>query len=118
MRVAEVLSDLTTLYLADPKAALALVTARDAKEGTASAEVITRHEDDDPDLKRAKDLVQLHAEVKMAHQDESGETPKAARKAEKQDDYKAQRRADEAAANVAAVQKADRKAHQNKRQRA
>lgn len=30
---------------------------------------MARQDDDDPDLKRAKDLVHLHAEVKVAHQD-------------------------------------------------
>ncbi|KAK0258986.1 hypothetical protein LTS09_006274 [Friedmanniomyces endolithicus] len=69
MRVAEVLSDLTTLYLADPKAALALVTARESQDRTAEAEPIARYEDDDPDLQRAKSLVHLHASVKVAHQD-------------------------------------------------
>ncbi|KAK1823267.1 hypothetical protein LTR12_002340 [Friedmanniomyces endolithicus] len=69
MRVAEVLSDLTTLYLADPKAALALITARVGHDGTAGAESMTRHEDDDPDLQRARSLVHLHASVKVAHQD-------------------------------------------------
>jgi len=86
MRVAETLSDLTSLYLAvqpsqpithkflltsrqDPKAALALVTARVTDGGTAQTETMSRHEDHDPDLHRAKDLVQLHAEVKVAHQD-------------------------------------------------
>ncbi|KAK0259999.1 hypothetical protein LTR91_015009 [Friedmanniomyces endolithicus] len=69
MRVAEVLSDLTTLYLADPKAALALVTARVSHDGTAGAKPMARYEDDDPDLQRARNLVQLHASVKVAHQD-------------------------------------------------
>ncbi|KAK0947610.1 hypothetical protein LTR29_000867 [Friedmanniomyces endolithicus] len=69
MRVAEVLSDLTTLYLADPKAALALVTARVSHDGTAETKPMVRHEDDDPDLQRARNLVQLHASVKVAHQD-------------------------------------------------
>ncbi len=86
MRVAEVLSDLTTLYLAvrgrpetasraalthvqDPKAALALITARDSHDRTAEAEPMARHENDDPDLQRARNLVQLHASVKVAHQD-------------------------------------------------
>jgi len=86
MRIAEVLSDLTTLYLAvseypetashpvltypqDPKAALALVTARESQDRTAEAEPIARYEDDDPDLQRAKSLIHLHASVKVAHQD-------------------------------------------------
>ncbi|KAK3067786.1 hypothetical protein LTR53_015131 [Teratosphaeriaceae sp. CCFEE 6253] len=69
MRVAEVLSDLTSLYLADPKAALALVTAQAPDSGSAQAETRPRYVDNDPDLTRAKDLVQLHARVKVAHQD-------------------------------------------------
>ncbi|KAK5677735.1 hypothetical protein LTS10_009618 [Elasticomyces elasticus] len=81
MRVAEILSDLTTLYLADPKAALALVTARDAEDGLSRKETDARHEDDDPDLKRARDLVQLHAEVKVAHQDGTDKELNEAREA-------------------------------------
>ncbi|KAK3648833.1 hypothetical protein LTR56_007273 [Elasticomyces elasticus] len=81
MRVAEILSDLTTLYLAEPKAALALVTARDAEDGVSRKETDVRHEDDDPDLKRARDLVQLHAEVKVAHQDGTDKELNEAREA-------------------------------------
>ncbi|KAK4897358.1 hypothetical protein LTR27_004878 [Elasticomyces elasticus] len=81
MRVAEILSDLTTLYLADPKAALALVTARDAEDGVSRKVTDVRHEDDDPDLKRARDLVQLHAEVKVAHQDGTDKELNEAREA-------------------------------------
>ncbi|KAK5693297.1 hypothetical protein LTR17_025139 [Elasticomyces elasticus] len=81
MRVAEILSDLTTLYLADPRAALALVTARDAEDGVSRKETDVRHEDDDPDLKRARDLVQLHAEVKVAHQDGTDKELNEAREA-------------------------------------
>ncbi|KAK5692236.1 hypothetical protein LTR17_025447 [Elasticomyces elasticus] len=82
MRVAEILSDLTTLYLADPKAALALVTARDdAEDGVSRKETDVRHEDNDPDLKRARDLVQLHAEVKVAHQDGTDKDLNEAREA-------------------------------------
>lgn len=53
----------------DPKAALALVQARPTDGRTADAETLAHHEDSDVDLKRAKDLLELHAEVKVAHQD-------------------------------------------------
>ncbi|KAK5124213.1 hypothetical protein LTR85_001916 [Meristemomyces frigidus] len=69
MQVAEVLSDLTSLQVCEPKAAHALVSARPSKENTAQGETLARHEDSDADLKRAKDLLELHATVKVAHQD-------------------------------------------------
>lgn len=87
MRVVELLSDLTTLrpdlcvrhpilleaptaiantLLKDQKAALALVHARPEghiPNSSSSADA------NDPDLKRAKDLLELHADVKLAHAD-------------------------------------------------
>jgi len=88
MRVAELLSDLTTLRpevcvrhystisqkpyhknkltpSQDQKAALALVNTR--PEGTTPTSSST--DSDDHDLKRAKDLLELHADVKLAHAD-------------------------------------------------
>lgn len=49
----------------DQKAALALVNTR--PEGSASTPLA--EDANDPDLKRAKDLLDLHAEVKLAHAD-------------------------------------------------
>jgi hypothetical protein len=49
----------------DQKAALALVNTRpDGIRPTSSST-----DSDDPDLKRAKDLLELHADVKLAHAD-------------------------------------------------
>jgi hypothetical protein len=45
------------------------VTARPNDSTNAGAAESTIHEDNDQDLHRAKDLVELHAEVKVAHQD-------------------------------------------------
>lgn len=84
MQVAELLSDLTSLRpevcvrppftrclalqlttTKDPKAALALVSARsDGQHAPSSAQ-----DEQDPELKRAKDLLELHADVKLAHAD-------------------------------------------------
>lgn len=52
----------------DPKAALALVTGRPSNTDTVETEALARHEDSDRDLKRAKDLLELHTTVKVAHQ--------------------------------------------------
>jgi hypothetical protein len=49
----------------DQKAALALVNTR--PEGTTPTSSST--DLSDPDLKRAKDLLELHADVKLAHAD-------------------------------------------------
>ncbi|KAK5109773.1 hypothetical protein LTR62_006505 [Meristemomyces frigidus] len=68
MIVTEMLSDLTALYIADPKAAIALVNAH-KPEASGSTAPVTGIQEDDADLRRAKDLVQLHAEVKVAHAD-------------------------------------------------
>ncbi|PPJ58481.1 hypothetical protein CBER1_05587 [Cercospora berteroae] len=71
MKVADLLSDLTQLQFADPGAALALVSARSSAAGSAAAngEVSSNGHRDDPDLKRAKDLLDLHKTVKLAHPD-------------------------------------------------
>ena len=49
----------------DQKAALALVNTR--PDGTRPTSSYS--DSDDPDLKRAKDLLELHADVKLAHAD-------------------------------------------------
>lgn len=87
MRVVELLSDLTTLRpdvcvrhpippeapaaianrcSKDQKAAIALVHARPEGQVPMSS---SSTENSDPDLKRAKDLLELHADVKLAHAD-------------------------------------------------
>ncbi|KAK4565310.1 hypothetical protein LTR86_003927 [Recurvomyces mirabilis] len=80
MKVTEMLSDLTTLYIADPKSALALVNAQ-KRGGGPTAEAGTILQEDDADLRRAKDLVELHAEVKVAHADGTDEQLEDARHA-------------------------------------
>ncbi|KAF2164167.1 hypothetical protein M409DRAFT_68066 [Zasmidium cellare ATCC 36951] len=70
MKLAEFLSDLTSLQVCDPNAALALVSAR--PESSVSGDSLrpsASKDDGDVDLKRAKDLLDLHASVKLAHQD-------------------------------------------------
>ncbi|KAJ9648579.1 hypothetical protein H2199_001434 [Coniosporium tulheliwenetii] len=85
MRIAEILSDLTPPRLHyifclsptsrtrnDPAAALALVSARPStstatQPSKAPERPDTATEEDDPDLARAKDLVELHYKVKVAH---------------------------------------------------
>jgi len=79
MRLAEILSDLVSLRVCDPAAALALVSARPATKhdsGTASTTAPNEEEgertagqhSDDADLVRAKELVRLHYQVKVAQQ--------------------------------------------------
>ncbi|EON64321.1 hypothetical protein W97_03552 [Coniosporium apollinis CBS 100218] len=71
MRTAEILSDLTSLRVCDPTAALALVSARPSTTTSTQASQTPEQPDalaeDDPDLARAKDLVELHYKVKVAH---------------------------------------------------
>ncbi|KAL8927654.1 MAG: hypothetical protein Q9172_001283 [Xanthocarpia lactea] len=74
MQLALILSDLTSLRVCDHAAALALVSTR-APASDISAPAVTRlhrskdtHEvDNDPDMERAMDLIELHQEVKMKH---------------------------------------------------
>lgn len=95
MQLAEILSDLVSLRVCvrfpclaypsfdqipkltnsnsqDPAAALALVSARSDSSSTinsattSAAAAAADTEDSDPDLKRAKDLLELHVEVKEA----------------------------------------------------
>ncbi|KAF2436390.1 hypothetical protein EJ08DRAFT_691562 [Tothia fuscella] len=77
MRVAEVLSDLTSLRVCDPTAAQSLVSARPSppsssteavKAKTAAALQKGKSVQEDTDLQRAKDLIDLHYKVKVAHE--------------------------------------------------
>lgn len=55
-------------YLQDPAAALALVSARPASSNSnPHAQATEANDDNDNDLKRAKDLLKLHYDVKEAH---------------------------------------------------
>ncbi|MCJ1409195.1 hypothetical protein MMC19_003273 [Ptychographa xylographoides] len=82
MQIAEILSDLTSLRVCDYEAALALVTSYKTLHPTSQAQLpnqnpafptLTRQKSiqeeakDDPDLKRALDLVDLHYGVKEKH---------------------------------------------------
>ncbi|KAF2099627.1 hypothetical protein NA57DRAFT_75129 [Rhizodiscina lignyota] len=69
MRIAEILSDLTSLRVCDPSAALALVSARPSPSATTAdnAKPKGKNADDDAELARAKDLIDLHYSVKMQH---------------------------------------------------
>ncbi|KAF1832918.1 hypothetical protein BDW02DRAFT_501826 [Decorospora gaudefroyi] len=58
MLLAEILSDLVSLRICDPSAALSLVSAHPATSTT------DQEQDQDTDLARAKELVRLHYEVK------------------------------------------------------
>ncbi|KAF2482498.1 hypothetical protein BDY17DRAFT_324776 [Neohortaea acidophila] len=80
MQVAEVLSDLTSLQVCDPHAALELVSTR--PDGYHAGTNLTNGDPqpDDSDLQRAKDLVGLHASVKMAHRDGTDTELEAARR--------------------------------------
>ncbi|KAI5366110.1 hypothetical protein Slin14017_G037500 [Septoria linicola] len=70
MKVADLLSDLTQLQAADAEAALALVSAKPPLATSSNAEQpLPKGDDDDPDLQRAKDLLELHKTVKLAHRD-------------------------------------------------
>lgn len=64
LRLAEILSDLVSLRVCDPSAALALVSER---AETSSTKMEIENREDDVDIKRAKELVELHHAVKEAH---------------------------------------------------
>ncbi|KAF1959057.1 hypothetical protein CC80DRAFT_591141 [Byssothecium circinans] len=66
LHVAEILSDLVSLRVCDPTAALALVSAR-PNSPLNPHEAPEKADDQDPDLRRAKDLMELHYAVKEAH---------------------------------------------------
>ncbi|GAB7341516.1 hypothetical protein MBLNU457_7735t1 [Dothideomycetes sp. NU457] len=70
MRVAELLSDLTSLRACDPSAAQALVSHRPADPSTEgnTNDSLQRQasRETDVDLKRAEDLIELHSTVKVA----------------------------------------------------
>ena len=53
----------------DPNAALALVSARPGETGNTKKLQTGNGNENDADLKRAKDLLELHTNVKLAHQD-------------------------------------------------
>ncbi|KAK4987941.1 hypothetical protein LTR50_004278 [Elasticomyces elasticus] len=88
MQIAEILSDLTSLRVCktlrslsstreidtpdqDPAAALALVSARPPPTTTTTSDAEQRaetgQEATDADLRRAKELLELHSSVKLAH---------------------------------------------------
>ncbi|KAF1811374.1 hypothetical protein P152DRAFT_483246 [Eremomyces bilateralis CBS 781.70] len=75
MRVAEILSDLTSLRACDPSAALALVSTRPSPSSVlpsknSSIEAPEHAEGGNGDLRRAKELAELHAALKGAQRKE------------------------------------------------
>ena len=52
----------------DPNAALALVSARPEGTRETQEQQTENAEENDPDMKRAKDLLELHSSVKVSHQ--------------------------------------------------
>ncbi|KAF2442134.1 hypothetical protein P171DRAFT_487390 [Karstenula rhodostoma CBS 690.94] len=64
-QLAHLLSDLVSLRMCDPAAALALVSARATTTPTTSSELDKK--DADADITRAKELVSLHYAVKETH---------------------------------------------------
>ncbi|KAI4260437.1 MAG: hypothetical protein LQ352_000299 [Teloschistes flavicans] len=73
MKIANILSDLTSLRVCDHHAALALVSTRpppdtsalkSAKQGNLE---LAAKESQDPDMQRAMDLMELHRGVKLKH---------------------------------------------------
>lgn len=70
------------MTLQDPNAALALVSARpETSVNGDSLRPSASKDDNDTDLKRAKDLLDLHRTVKLAHQDGTDKELNAARDA-------------------------------------
>ncbi|CAI7564809.1 unnamed protein product [Penicillium palitans] len=73
MQVAEILSDINSLRVCGHNEALALVnvhkniTGSDSTESSGSALADKSPTDDKADLRRAKELVELHYEVKARH---------------------------------------------------
>ncbi|KAL8922057.1 MAG: hypothetical protein Q9208_005367 [Pyrenodesmia sp. 3 TL-2023] len=74
MQIASILSDLTSLRVCEHSAALALVSTRAPASDTTATEssarrksVESKGEDNDPDMQRAMDLMELHHGVKMKH---------------------------------------------------
>lgn len=68
LRLAEILSDLVSLRVCDPKAAIALVSARaNGSSASSNHRVEEEDQDEDVDIGRAKELVKLHYAVKEAH---------------------------------------------------
>ncbi|KEQ82309.1 hypothetical protein D6C78_00404 [Aureobasidium pullulans] len=71
LKVADILSDLTSLRVGDPVAAMDLVLARSpitpAGISTQQLKRAQNTTDSDVDLARAQDLLDLHANVKLAH---------------------------------------------------
>ena len=65
----------------DPDAALRLVSARPDAQNDIQNRKSDGDDSSDPDLKRAKDLIELHSSVKVAHQDGTDQQLSDAREA-------------------------------------
>jgi hypothetical protein len=68
-QLAHLLSDLVSLRVCDPAAALALVSARPTTTASTPAPdaAKAKDENEDADIQRAKELVELHYAVTAAH---------------------------------------------------
>ncbi|KAJ9400603.1 hypothetical protein DTO282F9_2488 [Paecilomyces variotii] len=66
MQIAEILSDLTSLRACGHNEAIALVTVHKNIDNAESSRAKSE-ENQNPDLQRAKDLIDLHYNVKMKH---------------------------------------------------
>ncbi|KAG9626253.1 hypothetical protein KCU64_g18858, partial [Aureobasidium melanogenum] len=73
LKIADILSDLTSLRVGDPAAAMDLVMARPPRDvaalSTQQLQKAQNTTDSDVDLARAQDLLDLHANVKLAHRE-------------------------------------------------
>ncbi|EER25900.1 hypothetical protein D8B26_008224 [Coccidioides posadasii str. Silveira] len=72
MKVAEILSDLTSLRACEHADAAALLNVGKTAPGSANPQdassAVASSQSMNPDLQRAKDLIDLHKEVKLRHQ--------------------------------------------------
>ncbi|KAG8526934.1 uncharacterized protein KY384_008363 [Bacidia gigantensis] len=76
MQIASMLSDLMSLRVCDYSAALALVSAHKDKSGQQKAEAELEQ---DKDIRRVRDLLELHYGVKVKHQQGDDEGLRQAR---------------------------------------
>lgn len=71
----------TLIEIQDSSAALALASARPEGDNVTQSSQKDSEDGEDPDLKRAKDLLELHTTFKLAHSDGSNQGLNEARDA-------------------------------------
>jgi len=81
MRLAEILSDLTSLEVCDHAAARSLVSVRAGPKDTPHSTSIAKASPDSPEVMRAKDLIETHHAVKVSLRSGTGNELSAARNA-------------------------------------